>query len=209
MIAWPLFTVIDLIAVAVFSITGALAGARKGMDVIGLIWLGAITGIGGGTFRDLMLDRPVFWLNDPTYLGVATAAAVVVFFLAKVPARSDKVLLWLDAAGLAFVAVAGAAKAITYGAPPSVAVLMGVITASLGGILRDVLAGEPSILMRKEIYITAALAGAVTYVVLDVWQVRTTVSSLAGIVVGFSVRAGAILWGWTLPGARLGRGTPP
>lgn len=206
MTAWPLFTVIDLIAVAVFSVTGALAGARKGMDVIGLIWLGAITGIGGGTFRDLMLDRPVFWLNDRTYLGVAAAAAIVVFFVAKVPARSDRVLLWLDAAGLAFVAVSGAAKAVTHGAPPSVAVLMGVITAALGGILRDVLVGEPSILMRREIYITAALIGALTFVVLDELQFAKTVSSLAGIATGFCVRAGAILWGWTLPGARLGRG---
>lgn len=205
MTAWPLFTVIDLIAVAVFAVSGALAGARKGMDVIGLIWLGAITGIGGGTMRDLMLDRPVFWINDPSYLGVATVAAIVVFFLAKVPARSDKVLLWLDAAGLAFVAVAGAAKAITYGAPPSVAVLMGVITASLGGILRDVLVGEPSILMRKEIYITAALVGACVYVTCDAMQISRTFSSILGIVSGFAVRAGALLWGWTLPGARLGR----
>lgn len=205
MTAWPLFTIIDWIAVAVFAITGALAGARKGMDIIGLIWLGAITGVGGGTFRDLMLDRPVFWLNDPSYLGVAVAAAVLVFFIAKVPERSDKVLLWLDAAGLAFVAVAGAAKAVTYGAPPSVAVLMGVITASLGGILRDVLVGEPSILMRKEIYVTAALLGAGAFVVCDELQMSKTASSLIGIAIGFCMRAGAILRGWTLPGARLGR----
>lgn len=202
---WPFFSVLDLIAVAIFGITGALAGARKGMDVIGLIWLSAITGIGGGTVRDLMLDRPVFWIHDPTYITVATAVAVGVFFLAKVPERSDAVLLWLDAAGLAFVAVLGAAKAITFGAPPSVAVLMGVITAVLGGIIRDVLVGEPSILMRKEIYITAAMAGALTYVLLDQLQFNRNVSSIAGIAVGFAVRAGAILRGWTLPGARLGR----
>jgi uncharacterized membrane protein YeiH len=199
------FTGIDLIAVAVFAITGALAGARKGMDIIGLIWLAAVTGIGGGTVRDLMLDRPVFWINDPTYLAVATAAAVLVFFVAKVPERSDKVLLWLDAAGLAFVAVAGAAKAITFGAPPSVAVLMGVITAAFGGILRDLLVGEPSILMRKEIYVTAALLGALTFVALDQMQVARSIAMLAGIGVGFAIRAGAILLGWTLPGARLGR----
>ena len=200
-----LFTILDLLAVAVFAVTGALAGARKGMDVVGLVWLGAITGIGGGTFRDLMLDRPVFWINDPTYLGVATAAAILVFFVARVPDRSDRVLLWLDAAGLAFVAVAGAAKAVTFGAPPSVAILMGVITASLGGILRDVLSGDPSILMRKEIYVTAAVAGATAFVLLDMMHVMRSVSSMAGIAVGFAVRAGALVFGWTLPGARLGR----
>lgn len=209
MLYWPFFSVLDLIAVAVFGITGALAGARKGMDVIGLIWLSAITGIGGGTVRDLMLDRPVFWVSDPTYLSVSTAVAVGVFFLARVPERSDQVLVWLDAAGLAFVSVLGAAKAITFGAPPSVAVLMGVITAALGGILRDVLVGEPSILMRREIYITAAMAGALTYVVLDYMQFGRNVSSVAGIAIGFAVRAGAILWRWTLPGARLGRRRDP
>lgn len=202
------FAIIDFLAVAVFAVSGALAGARKGMDIVGLVWLGAITGIGGGTMRDLLLDRPVFWINEPLYLVIATVSAALVFFIARVPAASDKALLWLDAAGLAFVAVAGAGKAITFGAPPSVAVLMGVITAALGGILRDVLVHEPSILMRKEIYITAAMLGASVFVAADAMQFAKTVSAISGIAAGFALRAGAINFGWSLPGARLGRNQP-
>lgn len=202
-----LFTLIDLVSVAVFAISGALAGARKGLDIIGLIWLGAITGIGGGTMRDLLLDRPVFWINDTRYLLIACVSAALVFAVARLPRAWDRLLIWLDALGLAFVSVAGTAKALTFGAPVSVAILMGVITASLGGILRDVLVQEPSILMRKEIYVTAALLGACVYALADALHASRMVSAALGISAGFALRAGAIHFGWHMPGARLGQST--
>jgi uncharacterized membrane protein YeiH len=205
MTAQDLFILIDLISVAVFAVSGALAGARKGLDIIGLVWLGTITGIGGGTMRDLLLDRPVFWINDTRYLIIACVSAALVFAVVRLPRAWDRLLLWLDALGLAFVAVAGTAKALTFGAPASVAILMGVITASLGGILRDVLVQEPSILMRKEIYVTAALLGASVYVIADAMRASSTTSAALGICAGFALRAGAIHFGWHLPGARLGQ----
>lgn len=207
MTAQDLFILIDLISVAVFAVSGALAGARKGLDIIGLVWLGTITGIGGGTMRDLLLDRPVFWINDTRYLIIACVSAALVFAVVRLPRAWDRLLLWLDALGLAFVAVAGTAKALTFGAPASVAILMGVITASLGGILRDVLVQEPSILMRKEIYVTAALLGASVYVIADAMRASSTTSAALGICAGFALRAGAIHFGWHLPGARLGQAT--
>ncbi|MCA0425135.1 MAG: trimeric intracellular cation channel family protein [Proteobacteria bacterium] len=197
--------VLDFIAVALFAASGALAAARKGLDLIGLIWLAALTGIGGGTFRDLLLGLPVFWVHQPVYLGIAAAVSALVFVLARVPARSETVLLWLDALGLAFVSVAGAKKAMDFGAPPSTAVLMGVLTGTLGGVLRDVLANEPSVLLRKEIYITASLLGATVYVVAVKAGLGQPVASVAGLVAGFGLRAGALIFGWSLPGARLGR----
>ena len=198
-------TFIDFAAVAVFAAAGALAGARKGMDIIGLIWLAAMTGIGGGTVRDLLLGLPVFWIYQPAYLGVSSAAAVLVFFLARVPESSEKLLVWLDALGLAFVSVAGAGKALDFGAPPSIAILMGVITGALGGIIRDVLAHEPSILLRKEIYVTATLLGAGVYVACAKLGLGQPMASALGIIAGFALRACAIAFGWRLPGARLGR----
>lgn len=198
-------TILDFAAVALFAATGAVAAARKGMDIIGLIWLAAVTGVGGGTVRDLLLGLPVFWVYQPAYLGIAAAVSVLVFFLAKVPARSESVLLWLDALGLAFVSVAGAGKALDFGAPAATAVLMGVFTGTLGGVLRDVLAQEPSVLLRKEIYITASLLGAAVYVLAIKLGVGGPAASLIGIAAGFGLRAGAMLRGWSLPGARLGR----
>lgn len=197
--------VLDFVAVALFAASGALAAARKGLDLIGLIWLAALTGIGGGTFRDLLLGLPVFWVHQPVYLGIAAAVSALVFVLARVPARSETVLLWLDALGLAFVSVAGAKKAMDFGAPPSTAVLMGVLTGTLGGVLRDVLANEPSVLLRKEIYITASLLGAAVYVVAVKAGLGQPAASVAGLVAGFGLRAGALVFGWSLPGARLGR----
>lgn len=198
-------TVVDYLAVAVFAIAGALAAAEKRLDVIGCIWLAAVTGIGGGTMRDLLLRLPVFWVREPNYLYIATAMAVLVYFLAQFPETSRRILIWADAVGLAFVSVAGAAKALGVGVSPGIAVLMGVITGVFGGIVRDLLVQEPSVLMKKELYITASLAGAVVYVCLFLLGLGQPFAAFAGIVAGLGVRAGAILFGWRLPNARLSR----
>ena len=151
---------IDLVAVAVFAITGALSASRRGMDIIGYLWLGAVTGVGGGTVRDLLIGQPVFWVREPSYVIAAIVASVAVYFTAHLPRSRYQVILWLDALGLALVSVAGAAKALAVGTGPVVAIVMGVVTATLGGIIRDILAHQPSILLAREIYVTASLLGA-------------------------------------------------
>ncbi len=191
--------VLDYAGVAVFAATGALAAARRGFDIITFAFFAAITGIGGGTLRDLLLGAPVFWVGDAGYVGVCIAAAGVVWALGEGLSRF-RTLLWLDALGLAAYCVVGASKAADCGAPPLVAVVMGVLTASFGGMVRDVLAGEPSVLLRKEIYVTAAVAGAGSFVLARLLGAPDLVAAVIGALVAFALRAGALAQGWTLPG---------
>jgi len=195
---------IDLVAVAVFAVTGALSASRRGTDIIGYLWLGAVTGVGGGTVRDLLIGQPVFWVREPDYVLVATAASLVVYFTAHRLRSRYRVILWLDAVGLALVSVAGAAKALAVGAGPTVAIVMGVITAALGGIIRDILAHQPSILLAREIYVTASMVGASAYVGAVAMGLPGGIAATLGIASAFLLRAGALTRGWTLPG----RGVP-
>ena len=151
---------LDYAGIAVFAATGALAASRKQLDVIGFLFLASATGIGGGTFRDLILGAPVFWVKNPAYVLVCVAIAILVYFSAHRVESRWKLLLWLDAIGLSAYAVMGAAKGLAATGSPTVAVVTGMLTATFGGILRDLLAGEPSVLLRPEIYVTAAMAGA-------------------------------------------------
>ncbi len=199
-------TAIDLIAVAVFAITGALTASRKQLDIVAFVWLGVVTGVGGGTLRDLLLGVPVFWVQQPIYVLLSAAVAALVFFVAHVPQSRYRVLLWLDAVGLAFVTVAGAEKALAAGSGPTIAVVMGVITAAVGGIVRDVLGQEPSILLKKEIYITAALLGAVAYVAALGAGTTNLLAQVIGIALAFGLRALAITRGWSLPTYRTRAG---
>ena len=150
--------VLDLIGVAVFAVSGALTASRKQMDIIGFALIATVTGIGGGTIRDLVLDRgAVFWVRQPEYLWLCSGVALLVFFVAhRLESRRFRWLIWADAMGLALFAVIGASVANNLGAPPAVAVLMGVMSASFGGIIRDVLCAEIPLILRREIYITAA-----------------------------------------------------
>ncbi|MEZ5843320.1 MAG: trimeric intracellular cation channel family protein [Hyphomicrobiaceae bacterium] len=198
---------VDLAAVAVFAITGALVASRKQLDIVGFLWLGTITAVGGGTVRDVLLGLPVFWVATPTYVLVAAGASVLVFFTAHLTQSRYRLIIWLDAVGLALVAVAGSEKALASGAGPVVAVVMGMLTACLGGILRDILGNEPSILLRREIYITAALAGAIAYVAAHAVGAERWMATAIGFAVGFGVRGCAVVYGWSLPAykARPGR----
>jgi uncharacterized membrane protein YeiH len=190
--------VFDYAAVAVFSASGALAAARGRYDIVTFGFFGAMTGIGGGTLRDLLLGAPVFWVSRPTYLLVCLAAAAAVWVFGPGRGR-ERVLLWLDALGVSAYAVVGALKATSLGAPPVSAAVMGVLTAAFGGIIRDVLAGEPSVLLRRELYVTPAVVGSSAFVGLHMAGVMTMLAGLAGFVLAFGVRAGAILYGWALP----------
>lgn len=182
----------------VFALTGALAAARDRHDIITFWFFAVVTGIGGGTLRDLLIGAPVFWIGDATYLGIGLAAALIVWFLAPHLERA-KMLVWLDAVGLVAYAVIGAAKALSLGIGPFVAIAMGVLTACFGGVIRDVLAGQPSALLKREITISAALLAAAGFVLLTFAGVAPLWAGVAGALAGFVLRAGALTYGWALP----------
>lgn len=190
---------LDYAGVALFAATGALAASRKELDIIGFLFLAAVTGIGGGTARDLILGVPVFWVTEPLYILVCTVTAVCIYFTANLLESRFYVLLWLDAMALAAYGVFGAYRGLIVTGSPVVAVVMGMLTSTLGGILRDVIANEPSVLLRKEIYVTASLAGALAFVLADAAGLDLPYSVGIGFVTAFAIRSGAMSFGWTLP----------
>ncbi len=193
----------DYVGVAIFALTGALVAARDRHDIITFWFFATVTGIGGGTLRDLLIGAPVFWISDAAYLGVGLAAALIVWFGAPHIERL-KTLIWLDAVGIAVYAVIGAAKALSLGVDPFIAIVMGVLTATFGGVIRDVLAKQPSVLLKREITISAALLAAAGFVTLEIVGVPPLWAGAFGGLAGFGLRAGAIHYGWKLPafGAR-------
>lgn len=202
-------TALDLFSVVVFAVTGALVASRKEMDVFGFSLLGTVTGVGGGSIRDVLLGQtPVFWVTEPIYILLCVAASVVVFFTAHIPTSRYRVLVWLDCVGLSLVAVLGAERGLEAGAGPVVAIVMGVITATFGGIIRDILGAESPLVLRKEIYVTAALLGAAAYVGSTMLVADKFVATVVGFTVCFAVRALAITYRWSLPPykSRPGRG---
>lgn len=197
-------------AVAVLAIAGALSASRKQLDPVGFMLVACLCAFGGGTVRDVILDRPVFWLDAPGMVALAAGLALAVFFTAHLIERRFIVLLWADAVGLGLFAVLGAEAAQRAGAAPWVAVLMGTVTATAGGILRDIVCTEIPLVLRREIYATAAALGAAVFVLaLDAGLGRDAAISLGGLV-AFGARAAAILAGWSLPAyrARPGRDYP-
>ena len=192
--------ILDWLGIVAFAITGALVASRNQMDLIGFMLLGTVTGIGGGTIRDILLDiHPILWVEKPEYLVVCMVASVLVFFTAHLVGSRMKLILWADAIGLALFAIVGAERAAAHNASGLVAIAMGVITACFGGIVRDVLSKERSIIFSPEIYVTAATVAATTFVVLQQngFSRETTIS--ISLLLGFALRGGAILNGWTLP----------
>lgn len=191
----------DVAGIAVFAASGALAAARRRLTLVTFIFFAAVTGTGGGTIRDLLIDAPVFWMVDARAIGVCLIVALAVW---ATPRRfwHDKAIEWFDAVGLAAYAVYGAAKALSHGVPPLPAFVMGVVTACCGGIIRDVLAGEPSILLRPELYVTAAALAAGLFVGLTLLGVGAPVAAGIGAVAGFALRALAIARGLALPAYR-------
>jgi uncharacterized membrane protein YeiH len=189
----------DILAAVVFAASGALVASRKGMDVMGFMWLAVMTGVGGGTVRDLILGVPVFWVQNPIYISVCLATAVVMHFVAPQVESRYRTLLWFDAFGLALVTVAGTVKALDAGAPALVAIAMGAVTGTVGGMIRDTVGHVPSILLRHEIYVTASVLGACTYVGLNGVGFHRLAAMLGGFVVTFGMRSLAIELGWSLP----------
>lgn len=195
-----LLEILDYAGVAVFAATGALAASRKELDLIGFLFLAAVTGIGGGTLRDLILGRvPVFWVMKPTYVLVCVAMGILVFFTAHLFESRYRLLVWLDALGLSAYCVMGAAKGLAATGSPTVAIVTGTLTAAFGGVLRDLLSNEPSVLLRREIYVSAAMAGACLFTGLHSLGAPLWAASSMGAVLAFLVRGGALVYGWTIP----------
>lgn len=192
---------LDVAGLAVFAASGALAAARRGQTMVAVTFFALVTGVGGGTVRDLLIGAPVFWVRDPRVSAVCLLVAVLVWFT---PPRwwRGAALDWFDAVGLAAYAVYGAAKAMGYGVPFLPAALMGVITGCVGGIIRDMLAGEPSILMRPELYVTAAALASGLYVLLRAGGVVPWGAAAIAATAGFALRAAAIRWKLALPAYR-------
>ena len=196
----------ETIGVAVFALSGALMAARKGMDPFGFALLATLTGVGGGTLRDLLIGtRPVFWVGDPTDVLVCLIVAELVFALGprRVAAleggRRGRVLLWADALGLALFAITGTVKALPAGVPAISAVALGTVTAAFGGIIRDIVAGTTPLVLRQEIYVTAAALGASVLVGLQGLGLDPMPSAALGFIAAFALRALALLRGWSLP----------
>ncbi len=191
---------LDFGGVAVFAISGALAAGRKSLDLLGVVVIATATAIGGGTVRDVLLDRsPVFWIEQPLYLYVILFAALATIAYTRRFRPPDRALAVVDALGLAFFTISGAQIAEGDGLSGVVVVLMGAITGVAGGVIRDVLSGEIPLILRKgQIYATAAIFGAVIYLLLQA-LIDRAYAALVGMFLIAAMRIAAIAWNWTLP----------
>ena len=194
----PALEILDYVGIAVFAVSGALLAAEKKLTLVTFLFFAVVTGVGGGTVRDVLIGAPVFWMHENWILLICLAGGLLVWFT---PRRwlGGTALSWFDAVGLAVYATYGAAKGLAFGAAPLPAFGMGVLTACLGGIIRDVLAGEPSILLRPEIYVTAAALSAGLMVLLTVGGAPELAAGAVAALSGFALRAAAIARGWSLP----------
>lgn len=203
--------VLEMLGVAVFATSGALAAGRKRLDLLGVIVISIVTAVGGGTLRDLLLGRhPVFWIADTTNIVVAVAAAALTLLYARVRAPPRNSLAVADALGLALFSVGGAQVAEQAGLPNLIAVIMGTMTGVAGGVVRDVLTAEiPLILRQGELYASAAIAGTTLYLVLQSAGVGRDAAALAGMSTVAALRVAAVLWGLRLPVFQLRDGGGP
>jgi uncharacterized membrane protein YeiH len=195
---------LDLVGTAVFAITGALAAGRKRMDIFGVVVLGCVTALGGGTLRDVILGiRPVFWIAGTHYLAVAAIAAIGTFLLARRWGLPAMALMYADAIGLAVFTVIGFQKGFQVTQVYSVAIVMGVTTGVVGGIIRDVLSAEMPLILRREIYASASLGGAALLSLLSHLGLPSAVSVSAVVLTTLAIRIAALHWNLSLPLFRL------
>ena len=192
---------LDYFGIGVFAISGALVAAERRLDFVTFIFFAVVTGVGGGTLRDLLIGAPVFWVNTNATLLICFAAALAAWMVPTRKLAADAIV-WFDGAGMAAYACYGAAKALTFGVAPVPAFVMGVLTACAGGIIRDVLAGVPSILLRQELYVTPAALAAGLFVLLDVAGASLWLAAVAAVAAGFILRGLALTRGWSMPAYR-------
>lgn len=192
---------LDLFGIAVFAASGALAAAQRQQTLVTFAFFALVTGVGGGTVRDLLIGAPVFWVHDWSFPATCMVTALLIWFT---PTRiwNPRALDWFDAVGLAVYAVFGTWKSLSFGISMLPAMMMGVVTACVGGIIRDVLAGEPSILLRPEIYVTAAALASGLFVALLWADIALLPAAILSAAAGFTLRALAIARGLAIPAYR-------
>jgi uncharacterized membrane protein YeiH len=194
----PAVALLDYVGIAVFAMSGAVVAAEKRQTLVTFFFFAVVTGVGGGTIRDVLIGAPVFWMHENATLVICLAAALFVWFTPQ-QLWGGRSLAWFDAVGLAVYATYGAAKGLSFGAAPLPAFGMGVLTACAGGIIRDLLAGQPSILLRPELYVTAAALSAGLMVALTLAGLPILAAGAIAAISGFVLRGAAIRKGWSLP----------
>ena len=195
---------LDLVGVAVFAVSGVLAARDRGLDLLGVIVIAAITAIGGGTLRDLLLNRyPIFWITNAQYLTVIIASALLTVAYVRVRPPPGKALLVADAVGLALFALSGAQVAEAAQCPAIIVVLMGTMTGVAGGVLRDVITAQVPLILRRDIYATAAIVGVALYLVLQALGLQRSAAFGVGMAMVIALRLLAIHWGFQLPIFRM------
>lgn len=197
------FAILDYAGVGLFAFSGGMLAARKELDPFGAVIVGAVTGMGGGTLRDVLLGRlPVYWVEIPEYLGVALLGAIIGYYTspwAQAWASRRSALVWADAAGLAVFCVIGARAGLAVGAHWSIAALTGVMSAAFGGLLRDIIVNDVPLVLKEDIYALAALAGSLAYIVAVALDVNASIAAVVGAVLAFGLRGCAIAFKWSLP----------
>lgn len=191
---------LDYASVFVFALTGALVASRAQLDIVGFVFIACLTAVGGGTLRDVILDRAVFWVNDPNVILVASVAAFIVFFTAHLLESRYRTIPWIDALALAVAVPAGVAAAVEQNAVAPIILIMGVATGCFGGLMRDVVCNEvPLVLKQGELYVTCAFAGAGAAVGLIAVGQPLPVALIGCASVTLALRMGSIAFGWRLP----------
>ena len=199
-----LLYLLDMIGIIACAVAGTLLAQHKGFDIAGCILVAMVNAIGGGTLRDMALDRhPLFWMTDLNYLLVITISSLVVQIFFHLSPKIDNMLNLFDAIGLAAFSVIGFKIALNQGLSPMIAVMMGVWTAILGGLLRDIICNELPLLLQREIYISASVAGSVTYLLLAHYGINSSLNEFIMLGVIFAVRMLALRFDWHLPSIRL------
>ena len=198
------FAALNIFGLFVFAISGALTALRNDLDILSVIMTAFVTGVGGGTIRDVLLGEfPVWWIRDTTAVTICVAGAVAAMIAQPALASRLKALIWADALGLAVFAILGTQAALASGAPAVIAIFLGAVSATFGGLIRDVLLNEPSLFMKQDIYVTAALAGAGAYVGFIELGVAGAVAAPVAAVAAFAIRAVAIVFNISVP--KVGR----
>ena len=192
--AMSVIDAVGIFGVVVFAVSGALAAGRHRMDPIGFILLGTITAIGGGSLRDILLDRPVFWTEAPEQLVISIIAALITYFIVPPSLARQTWIAWSDAAGLAAFAVQGSFIALDQGVSAVVAVVMGILTATGGGVVRDLLCGDQPMILSGQLYASAALAGAVVLAVLVGTGMSKDLAAGIGFLIVMLTRGAALIF---------------
>lgn len=206
-----LLAALDYTSVFIFALTGALVASRAQLDIVGFLFIASLTAVGGGTIRDLLLNRDmVFWIANPWYIATACAAAVLVFFTAHRLESRRRAIDWLDAGALAVAVPAGVGVAFSLGHGPAVVLMMGMATGAFGGLMRDVVCNEvPLVLRQGELYLSTAFAGALMALGVEQVMGSTAPALIACAAMTFLLRAGSMTFGWRLPVYRSRPPRPP